>query len=73
MPRFFSRILDRVSAEDTTPVNTFTGITADGRVLLRDRRGTRKAEIPNVETKSETLSTDPLAIYKRPKPPSPGI
>jgi hypothetical protein len=51
MSHFFSRILDRVSAEDTTPVNTFTGITADGRVLLRDRPGTRKAEIPNVETK----------------------
>jgi hypothetical protein len=46
MSHFFSRILDRVSAKDATPVNTFAGVTADGRVVLRDRRGTRKAEIP---------------------------
>jgi len=31
--------------------------------VLRDRRGTSKAEIPDVDFKSETLG-DPLATYK---------
>jgi hypothetical protein len=31
---------------------------------LRDRRATLKAELPNVSEKSETLGSDPLAIYK---------
>jgi hypothetical protein len=35
-----------------------------GAIVLRDRRGTRKAETPDVDTKSSTLSSDPLAIYK---------
>jgi hypothetical protein len=30
---------------------------------LRDRRGTREAEILNISEKSETLGSDPLAIY----------
>ena len=33
-------------------------------MVLRDGRGTLKAEIPNVGLKSETLGNDPLAIYK---------
>lgn len=53
------------SAEkDTIPVNAYEGFKSDGSVVLRDRRGTRKAEIPEVSTKSETLGDDPLAIYK---------
>jgi HK97 family phage portal protein len=67
MPEFISRIFTRAapqSSSGTIPVNRFEGITSDGRVVMRDRRGTRKAEIPNTDLKSETLSNDPLAIYK---------
>jgi HK97 family phage portal protein len=32
--------------------------------VLRDRRGTQKAEIPDVDTKGITMGDDPLAIYK---------
>jgi hypothetical protein len=32
--------------------------------VLRDRRGTIKSEIPDIDLKSETLGSDPLAIYK---------
>jgi hypothetical protein len=37
--------------------------------ILRDRRGTAKAEIPNVSEKANggTLSDDPLAIYSQPR------
>jgi hypothetical protein len=68
MPPIFRAIGDefnhRFSRKDTAPVNSFEGFNASGAVILRDRRGTRKAEIPDVETKSETLGNDPLAIYK---------
>jgi HK97 family phage portal protein len=33
-------------------------------VVLRDRRGTAKAEIPNVDLKSHGMGDDPLAIYR---------
>ena len=62
MPRFFNRILDRVSAKETAPLYTFEGITSDGRVVMRDLRGTRKAVVPDINTKSLTLTADPLAI-----------
>lgn len=45
-------------------MHAYEDFTKDGRVVLRDRRGTAKAEIPNLDQKSETLSSDPLAIYK---------
>jgi HK97 family phage portal protein len=68
MPRIFRAIgdefNDRFSRKDTAPVNTFEGFTSAGAVIVRDRRGTLKAEIPNVSEKSETLGNDPLAIYK---------
>src|ERR1700727_881742 len=63
MPRF-QRILDSFSRKETAPVNTFEGFTARGEIVLRDRRGTRKAEIPSVDLKGETLGSDALAIYK---------
>jgi HK97 family phage portal protein len=63
MPSLPRRILDAVSTKDTAPVNRFEGFQANGAIVLRDRRGTRKAEIPNVSEKSETLG-DSLAIYK---------
>ena len=68
MPRIFRAIgnefNERFSRKDTLPVNTYEGSTSSGAVVVRDRRGTLKAEIPNVSEKAETLSSDPLAIYK---------
>jgi hypothetical protein len=68
MPRFFRAVADefqsRVGRKDTAPVNAYEGFTSNGAVVLRDRRGTLKAEIPDISTKSETLGNDPLAIYK---------
>jgi hypothetical protein len=61
MPEFLSRILYRTSRKDTLPVNRYEGFQGNGAVVLRDRRGTVKAEIP-ISTKSETLGDDPLAI-----------
>ncbi len=68
MPGIFRVIRDeissRVNQKDTLPVNTYEGFTSRGEVVLRDRRGTVKAEIPDVDAKSLTLGNDPLAIYK---------
>jgi HK97 family phage portal protein len=68
MPRFFRAIGDelnhRFSRKDTGSVNRFEGFQSNGAVVVRDRRGTLKAEIPNVSEKSETLGSDPMAIYK---------
>jgi hypothetical protein len=63
LPQFITRTASPHSTS-TTPTHTYEGFTEDGRVVLRDRRGTAKAEIPNVDLKSETLGSDPLAIYK---------
>src|ERR1700730_10250490 len=56
MPEFFKRFL--ASQKDTLPVNHYEGFNDNGAVVLRDRRGTRKAEIPNVDLKSETLGDE---------------
>jgi HK97 family phage portal protein len=65
---FFRAIRDelgsRLSQKDTAPVNRFEGFQSNGAVAVRDRRGTLKAEIPNVTEKSDTLGSDPMAIYK---------
>jgi HK97 family phage portal protein len=63
MPEFLRGFLGGVEKKETLPVNRFEGITARGEVVLRDRRGTRRAEIPQVSEKSSILS-DSLAIYK---------
>ena len=63
MPRFFDWLRNG-STKETIPVNRFEGITQEGAIVLRDRRGTLKAELPNITEKSETLGNDPLAIYK---------
>jgi hypothetical protein len=54
----------RFTSKNVAPGNEFVGFQSDGAVVVRDRRGTLKAEIPNISTKSETLGSDPLAIYK---------
>jgi hypothetical protein len=67
MPRIFRAICDefnhRFSRKDTAPVNSFEGFNSACAVMLRDRRGTLKAEIPNVSEKAGTLGDDPMAIY----------
>jgi hypothetical protein len=63
MPPLPRRILDAVTTKHTAPVNRFEGFTASGQLVLRDRRGTRKAEIPDIDEKSFGGS-DPLVIYK---------
>jgi hypothetical protein len=47
MPRFL-RSFFGADQKDTLPVNRYEGFKDDGAVTLRDRRGTAKAEIPNV-------------------------
>src|SRR5207253_1622727 len=65
MPRFLRTIADRWE-KNTQPLNRYEGFKGNGAVVLRDRRGTAKAEIPNVSEKANggSLSDDPLAIYK---------
>jgi HK97 family phage portal protein len=63
MPRFFDWLRNGYT-KDTLPVNSYEGFHSNGAVVLRDRRGTLKSEIPDVSTKAETLGDDPLAIYK---------
>lgn len=61
MPSFLCAVTDRFNRKDTLLVNRFEAFTAEGAIVLRERRGTRQAEIPDVDTKSETLGDDPLA------------
>lgn len=66
MPRFLSAIIKAANPHTsvTSPAHAYRGFTEDGRVILEDRRGTQKAEIPDADEKSLTLGSDPLAIYK---------
>jgi hypothetical protein len=67
MPRFLQRILTRTAnpnTSDSLPVNRYEGFQQNGAVVVRDRRGTLKAEIPDVDTKAFGMGTDPLAIYR---------
>jgi len=50
MPRFLEWLRDG-STKDTVAVNRYEGFQANGAVVLRDRRGTLKAEIPEADTK----------------------
>jgi phage portal protein BeeE len=54
----------RFSRKDAGTVNEFVGFTSRGEVVLRDRRGTVKAEIPQADEKGFSGGSDPLAIYK---------
>jgi hypothetical protein len=65
MPRFLKAARGFLTDQkDALPVNRYEGFTSNGAVVLRDRRGTSKAEIPDVDTKGITMGDDPLAIYK---------
>ena len=65
MPEFLKAVGRFVTADqkDTAPVNSFEGFQGNGAIVLRDRRGTAKAEIPEVTEKGYG-GGDPLAIYK---------
>jgi hypothetical protein len=45
MPRLLRAIADRIDQKDTQSVNRYDGFQSNGAVVLRDRRGTAKAEI----------------------------
>jgi len=67
MPRILRAIGDefksRVRQKDTASVNRFEGFQGDGAIVLRDRRGTARAEIP-AEDEKGFGGGNPLAIYK---------
>ena len=63
MPRFLRAFLG-AEQKNADRVNRYEGFTGEGAVVLRDGRGTVKAEIPEASEKSLTLGADPLAIYK---------
>ncbi|AVT83673.1 phage portal protein [Rhodopseudomonas palustris] len=69
MPEFLSRIpflkkTDNPHQTGEIQVHRLEGIDEHGRVVLRDSRGTRKAEVPTAEEKSVPMGNDPLAIYR---------
>ena len=65
MPKFLKSVARFVTADqkDTASVNTFEGFQGNGAIVVRDRRGTAKAEIPEVTEKGYD-GGNPLAIYK---------
>jgi hypothetical protein len=62
-PLFMRSIADLIDQKDTLPFNRYE---ENGAVVLCDRRGTVKTEIPEVSLKGETLTDAPLAISSRP-------
>src|ERR1044072_9276287 len=66
MPRFFRNVADYLEGKSTAPINRYEGFKDNGAIVLRDRRGTAKAEIPDVSEKASIsgMGDDPLAIYK---------
>lgn len=66
MPRFLSSIFTRAANPHTTstqPVNRYAGFTPEGRVVVQDRRGSKKAGIPDAEEKGFDGASS-LAIYR---------
>jgi HK97 family phage portal protein len=64
MPNFWRRFVDQIDRKDSLSVNRYEGFQANGAVVLRDRRGTLKAELPEADSKGFSGGDDPLAIYK---------
>ena len=62
MPQFFEWLRNG-STKNAASGNTYEGFQTNGAVVLRDRRGTLKAEIPQVDEKGFG-GGDALAIYK---------
>jgi hypothetical protein len=68
MPAFLRALAVHLE-KNTQSLNRYRlaiGFKGKGAVVVRDRRGTAKAKIPNVSEKANggTLSHDPLTIYK---------
>jgi hypothetical protein len=67
MPKFIRAIGDefknRLGQKDTASVNRYEGFQDNGAIVLRDRRGTAKADFPDAEEKGFSAG-DPMAIYK---------
>jgi hypothetical protein len=67
MPPILRAITDefnhRFRQKDAGSVNEFVGFQGNGAIVLRDRRGTLKAEIPEANEKGFSGGSDPLAIY----------
>jgi HK97 family phage portal protein len=65
MPNFLKSVARFVRADqkDTASVNGFEGFQSNGAVVVRDRRGTAKVEIPEVSERAFD-GGNPLAIYK---------
>jgi HK97 family phage portal protein len=61
--RIFTRS-DNPHGTSSASSNRYEGFNSAGAIVLRDRRGTSKAEIPEVDEKGFGGGSDPLAIYK---------
>jgi hypothetical protein len=61
MPEFLHDVFRR---KDTASVNQYEGFQSNGAVVLRDRRGTVKADFPDADNKGFSGGDDPLAIYE---------
>jgi hypothetical protein len=68
MPDFLTRIFTPTAnpnSNETVPVHQLEGFQANGAVVLRDRRGALKAEIPDVSEKGmHGMGDDSMAIYR---------
>jgi hypothetical protein len=67
-----NRILDSVSRTDTVPINTDEGFTSTGAVVLCDRRGTAKAEIPGQTPRDSAAAAIRLSSTS-PRVPRPSV
>jgi hypothetical protein len=68
MPRILRALGDefqsRFNRKKTAPVNQYEGFTERGEVVLRDLRGTRRAELPDINVKADAPDSNPLVIYR---------
>jgi hypothetical protein len=69
MPRIFRAIGDefnyRFNNKSGASCNEFVGFQGNGAVVVRDRRGTGKAEIPDISEKFETLGSERRPTTRR--------
>ena len=55
LKHLYASISDRIERKETLPVNRYEGFKENGAAVLRDRRGTVKAEIPVQRTGKRRL------------------
>ena len=63
MPTWLTNIFSRSFEKEQIQPNRYEGFNDNG-VILRDRRGTLKQEMPEVTEKGIAFGSDPLAIYR---------